>query len=90
MEDITSWYYLRFMALDHPGVLSTIAGVLGKHNISISSVIQKGRKAGGPVPVVMMTHRALERDVRQALAEIDAMPIVLDKTMLIRVEGGED
>jgi len=90
MEDITSWYYLRFMALDLPGVLSTIAGVLGKYNISISSVIQKGRKAGGPVPLVMMTHRALERDVRQALAEIDAMPIVSDKTMLIRVEGGED
>jgi len=90
MDEITSWYYLRFMALDQPGVLSTIAGVLGKHNISISSVIQKGRKAGGAVPVVMMTHRARERDVRHALAEIDGMPSVPDKTVLIRVEGDED
>lgn len=90
MDEITSLYYLRFAALDHPGVLSTIAGVLGKYNISISSVIQKGRKAGGPVPVVMMTHRALERDVRQALAEIDGMPSVLDKTVLIRVEDEGD
>ena len=90
MDEITSLYYLRFAAVDHPGVLSTIAGVLGKYNISISSVIQKGRKAGGAVPVVMMTHRARERDVRQALAEIDGMPSVLDKTMLIRVEGEGD
>jgi homoserine dehydrogenase len=71
-------------------VLSTISGVLGKYNISISSVIQKGRKTGGPVPVVMMTHRARERDVRQALAEIDALSSVLDKTALIRVEGEGD
>jgi homoserine dehydrogenase len=90
MDEITSLYYLRFAAVDHPGVLSTIAGVLGKYNISISSVIQKGRKAGGAVPVVMMTHRARERDVRQALAEIDGMPSVLDKTVLIRVEGEGD
>jgi homoserine dehydrogenase len=90
IEEITSLYYLRFSVLDHPGVLSTISGVLGKYNISISSVIQKGRKTGGPVPVVMMTHRARERDVRQALAEIDALSSVLDKTALIRVEGEGD
>jgi threonine synthase len=89
MDEITSLYYLRFAALDHPGVLSTISGVLGTYNISISSVIQKGRKAGGPVPVVMMTHRARERDVRRALAEIDGLSAVLDKTVLIRVEGEE-
>ncbi len=90
MDEITSLYYLRFAALDHPGVLSTISGVLGQHNISISSVIQTGRKAGGPVPVVMMTHRARERDVRRALAEIDGLSAVLDKTVLIRVEGEGD
>ena len=90
MDEITSLYYLRFAALDHPGVLSTISGVLGTYNISISSVIQKGRKAGGPVPVVMMTHRARERDVRRALAEIDGLSAVLDKTVLIRVEGEGD
>jgi homoserine dehydrogenase len=73
--------------VDNPGVLSTISGLLGKYNISISSVIQKGRKAGGPVAVVMMTHRAIERDVRRALAEIDRLPSVVDKTVLIRVEG---
>lgn len=86
MEEISSRYYLRCSVLDNPGVLSAISGSLGKYNISISSVIQKGRKAGGAVPVVMMTHRAFERDMRRALAEIDRLPSVLDKTVLIRVE----
>jgi homoserine dehydrogenase len=90
MEEISSLYYLRCSVVDNPGVLSTIAGLLGKYNISISSVIQKGRQAGGAVAVVMMTHRALERDVRQALAEIDRLPSVVDKTVLIRVEGEGD
>src|SRR5512140_2676268 len=50
MDDITSCYYLRFSAMDKPGVLSRISGVLGKNNISISSVIQKGRGTGEAVP----------------------------------------
>jgi homoserine dehydrogenase len=90
MEEISSLYYLRCSVVDNPGVLSTISGLLGKYNISISSVIQKGRKAGGPVAVVMMTHRAIERDVRRALEEIDRLPSVVDKTVLIRVEGEGD
>jgi homoserine dehydrogenase len=90
IEEIESLYYLRIMAQDRPGVLSKISGILGKYNISISSVIQKGRRAGRSVPVVMMTHRALERDIRLALAEIDALPIVSGKTVLIRVEDEEE
>ncbi|MFZ5861846.1 MAG: homoserine dehydrogenase [Nitrospirota bacterium] len=90
MEEIASLYYLRCSVVDNPGVLSTISGLLGKYNISISAVIQKGRKAGGAVAVVMMTHRAIERDVRRALAEIDRLPSVVDKTVLIRVEGEGD
>ncbi|HLB02809.1 MAG TPA: homoserine dehydrogenase [Nitrospiria bacterium] len=90
IEEIESLYYLRIMAQDRPGVLSKISGILGKYNISISSVIQKVRKAGRSVPVVMMTHRALERDVRFALGEIDALPLVSGKTVLIRVEDEED
>lgn len=86
MEDITSCYYLRFSALDKPGVLSRITGVLGKNNISISSMIQKGRKVDEAVPVVMMTHDALERNVNSALAEINKMDCVAGPTVVIRVE----
>ena len=86
IEDIVRPYYMRFSALDQPGVLSKISGVLGKNDISIASVIQKGRQASGAVPVVMMTHEARERNIRRALKEIDKMDVILDKTMLIRVE----
>jgi len=90
MDEIQSLYYLRFMAEDRPGVLSKISGILGKYNISLSQVLQKGRKQGGHVPVVMMTHQAVERDVRSALAEIDEMSYVSGKTILIRVEAEEE
>jgi homoserine dehydrogenase len=89
MDEIRSAYYLRVMAMDRPGVLSQVAGVLGRHDISIASVIQKGRAAAEAVPVVMMTHEARERDMRQALAAIDRLPVVAGPTMMIRVEGGE-
>ena len=90
MEEIESLYYLRFMAEDRPGVLSKISGILGKHKISISSVIQQGRKAGGNVPLVMMSHRAKERDVQEALSKINRMDYVSEPTVLIRVEGEDE
>jgi homoserine dehydrogenase len=90
MEDIESMYYFRFSALDKPGVLSKISGVLGNFDISIASVIQKGRRIGGSVPLVVLTHKARERDVLNALKEIDNLPVVSDKTAFIRVEGREE
>ncbi|MBN1548997.1 MAG: homoserine dehydrogenase [Syntrophaceae bacterium] len=85
-EEIQSNYYFRFSAVDRPGVLSKISGILGERNISICTVIQKGRTVQGAVPVVMTTYKARERDVREALAAIDRLDVVLDKTVFIRVE----
>ncbi len=90
IEAITSLYYLRFMVDDKPGVLSQISGILGNNNISIGSVIQKGRKEDGIVPLVIMTHTAVERDVRRALLEIDRLSCVAEQAVLIRVEAEED
>ena len=89
MDEVISKYYFRFSALDRPGVLSKISGILGNYNISIASVIQKGRRAGEAVPLVVLTHEAKEKDVRQAIGEIDLLPVVMDKTVFIRVEGKE-
>ncbi len=86
MEEVVTNYYVRFSALDKPGVLSRISGILGENNISIASVIQQGRTEGGPVPVVMITHKAREADVRKALAAVDNLEVVADKTVLIRME----
>ena len=86
MDDLVTHYYFRFAALDHPGVLSTISGILGKYNISLQSVHQKGRKTNGSVPLVMLTHRAQEVDVKRALAEISGLNVVSDEPVLIRIE----
>jgi homoserine dehydrogenase len=86
MGDIVSKYFLRFNAMDRPGVLSRISGVLGDNNISIESMLQHGRNQGDRVPIVIMTHEAREADVRKALAEIDAFDIIQEKTRLIRIE----
>lgn len=86
MEELTSAYYFRFSALDRPGVLSRIAGILAEHQISISSVIQKGRESEGSVPIVMLTHKARERSVQKAISLIDQLEVLPDKTVMIRVE----
>jgi homoserine dehydrogenase len=85
MERLRCRYYFRVSAKDKPGVLSTISGILAKYDISIESVIQKGRQHKGTVPIVMWTYEAEEAAVRQALTEIDALPICTDKTMKIRI-----
>jgi homoserine dehydrogenase len=90
MERITSGYYLRVMATDKPGVLSKVSGILGEHNISIASMIQKGRDEAAAVPIVMLTHQAVEGDMRRALQKINALDVIAQETMCIRVEGVED
>lgn len=89
ITEITTCYYFRFSVVDRPGVLSKIAGILGHHEISIASVIQKGREVKGSVPIVMLTHEALESNVRKALAEINRLDIVRAPTRLIRIENRE-
>ena len=92
VEELVTHYYFRFTVKDQPGVLSTIAGILGEYGISIQSVQQKGRKSTGAVPVVMLTHRAREADVQKAFRRIEALDVVDEKPMLIRLEdnGGID
>jgi len=90
MEEISSLYYLRFTVVDRPGVLAQIAGELGRCGISISSMVQQGRREGQTVPVVIKTHMAKERDVQTALREINRQAFVAEPTRLIRVEGQDE
>jgi len=89
VSDISTSYYFRFLALDRPGVLSKISGILGRYQISIAAVIQKGRHTNS-VPLLMITHEALESDVRKALDEINALDAVLAPAVLIRIENNAD
>lgn len=88
IDEILTHYYFRFSAVDRPGVLSKISGILGNYGISIKSVIQKGRKSSGSVPIIMLTHLAKEADVKNALSEITFLDVVCDKPVLIRIEDG--
>ncbi|MBI4341575.1 MAG: homoserine dehydrogenase [Candidatus Omnitrophica bacterium] len=87
MGNIETRYYMRFMMKDKPGVLAKIAGVLGRHHISIASVHQKERHKARSVPVVMMTHEAKESHVRAALEAIDRVGFVKPPTVAIRTEA---
>lgn len=86
IEEIASRYYIRFMAIDRPGVLAKISGILGQHKISIASVSQKERKRARIVPIVMMTHEANERSLHLALEKIGRLDSIRKKTVAIRVE----
>ena len=88
ISSILSRYYLRFHVIDRPGVLSKISSVLGRHRISISDMIQKERRMGSVVPLILLTHDAPERELRLAIREIDRLSVVRGKSQVIRIEGG--
>lgn len=85
MEELYGPYYFRVTVLDQPGVLASIAGILSKYEISIESVIQKGRKKSGAVPLVVVTHSAKESAVSAALAEIGQLACVTAPVVKIRI-----
>ncbi len=80
-------HFIRFSAIDKPGVLKSISGILAKRKISISSVTQKEKRSQKVVPIIMMTHEAEERAMREALAEIDRLAVIKKKSVRIRIEG---
>lgn len=86
IDDFESRYYIRFMAVDKPGVLAKISGVLSKYKISIASVTQKERRKAQVVPIVMIVHDAKEKDLRTALSTIDRLDVIKEKSVAIRIE----
>lgn len=87
MEETKCRYYIRFSAVDKPGVLASISGILAKSDISISHVTQKEQHREKVVPIVMMTHLAQERNLRKALKLIDKLPAIKKKTVAVRMES---
>ena len=86
IERIQNRFYLRLFTLDEPGILSQISGSLGKFGISISSVMQlETHGADGSVPLVILTHQAMEADMNHALAEIGSYPFIRGKPFRMRV-----
>ena len=79
-------YYIRLMVLDRPGVITDVSAVLRDENISLGSLIQRGRDPETQVPVVMTTHEAEEAAMRRALERIADLDSVTEAPMTIRIE----
>ena len=87
MAEIETRYYLRINVADRPGVLAGIAKILGDHLISISSVIQKlTDESAQTAEIVIMTHPAQEKAMKQALEEVAHLAVVKEISNFIRVE----
>jgi homoserine dehydrogenase len=86
MSKLRTRYYLRFSVLDRPGVLGQITSILGDHEVSISQVVQEGpRDPERPVKIVVLTHEALEGNVRHALKQIGKLSVVVEPASLVRI-----
>ncbi|MFH0733002.1 MAG: homoserine dehydrogenase [Candidatus Omnitrophota bacterium] len=86
IKDFYCSYYIRFSAVDKPGVLAAIAKILANYKISIASVAQKARDKQHVVPIIMLTHMAKESSVAKALKKIDALKVIKKKSVVIRSE----
>ncbi|MGH7272646.1 MAG: homoserine dehydrogenase [Polyangiaceae bacterium] len=87
MDDLRGRCYLRFQVHDRPGVLARLAGALGEAGVSIEQMVQEGGggSTGLPVEIVMLTHEAVERDVRRALAVIARSEVAASAPRLLRI-----
>jgi homoserine dehydrogenase len=85
--EVETSYYLRMRVLDRPGVLADITRILAGSRISIDAMVQKEPGKGeSRVDIVMLTHRALEKNVNQAMAKIEKLSTVVGKVTRIRLE----
>jgi homoserine dehydrogenase len=74
------------MVLDQPGVIADVAAALRDEQVSMESMIQRGRAPGEAVPVVLTTHVTLEAAMRRALDSIAKLETVLEQPHMIRIE----
>jgi homoserine dehydrogenase len=91
MDEVITSYYLRLTVADQPGVLATVAAILARHTVSIDALRQReADEVGGEHAVqtdlIILTHDCTEAQMKAALAEIQALPTVLDKIVMIRKE----
>lgn len=92
-DDLPGRYYLRLHVADRPGVLAQITSILGKHQLSIASLIQHEPDTDSStpmVPLVIMTHEAPEGAARKAVEEISALDVVSGPSVRMRVMSHKD
>ncbi len=87
MEEVQTAYYLRLNAEDRPGVLADVTRILGDLGISIEAILQKEPREGEKVvPIIILTHRILEKNMNAAIQRIEALPSIQRHVVRIRLE----
>jgi homoserine dehydrogenase len=79
-------YYIRLNVHDRPGVIADVTAALRDEEVSLESMLQRGRSPGGAVPVVLTTHAADEAAMKRALGRIAALQTVVEPPRMIRIE----
>ena len=88
MSDVVTSYYLRILTLDKPGVLADITRILSDHGINIEAILQKeAEEDDGTVPIIILTQAVAEKNMDQAIGQIEALATVTDTIMRIRMES---
>lgn len=88
IDEVESQYYLPMEVADRPGVLASIAGVFGRHEVSIKSMQQEG--LGDEARLIFVTHRAPEAAFRATVAELSDLDSVKNVGRLMRVSGDDE
>ncbi|NFA41299.1 homoserine dehydrogenase [Clostridium botulinum] len=87
IKDVESKFYIRATVLDESGVLGEITAILGKHNVSLRSVIQKGEENGkGQVTIVLVTHKTTQAQIYSSCNEVSNLSSVNKIDNIIRIE----
>lgn len=86
-EEATSAFYLRLVVADRPGVLAQVAGIFGRHDVSMRAVHQRPLEDGAEL--VVITHPAREGNFFAALGALREQPAVISLGRAIRIEGGQ-
>ena len=88
IDDVETSYYLRLRVDDKPGVLADITRVLADNHISIDAMLQKEPEEGeAQADIILLTHETIEKNVKRAIAAIEAQPTTGAKVVLLRLEN---
>lgn len=91
MSEVITSYYLRLRVADQAGVLAQVTGLLANAGISIDAVLQRqadevGGAAAASTDVIILTHDTREGGMNAVLAQMQALPAVLEPITRIRKE----
>jgi len=80
-------YYVRLIMLDQPGVIADVSAILRDNNVSLESVLQRGRDPGQPVPVILTTHETTENSIQRVAEQIAKLKSAVEPPYVMRIEG---